>query len=260
MPESARHIIAVLRAAHGDLAGRVARMSDGDLARTSGARDWTVAQVLSHLGSGAEIAQGTLVDSLGGSSGDVDTQAIWDRWNAMSPQEQASGFVSIDEQFVATYEGMTDEELDGLRVDLGFLPDPVDAASLLALRLNEVTLHHWDVVVAFEPDTGLRHDAVPELLDRAGLLFGMISHADQVQGTPTLLVKTTSPERSFGVAIGDTASLVDSPVEPDAVLEAPAEAWLRLVAGRLTPTRTPSEVAISGDLSLDDLRRVFPGY
>jgi hypothetical protein len=38
------------------------------------------------------------------------------------------------------------------------------------------------------------------------------------------------------------------------------EAWLRLAAGRLKANHTPADVQITGPISLDDLRAVFPGY
>ena len=53
-----------------------------------------MADVLSHLGSGSEL---TLVRSApamaGEPSAEVDNQSVWDRWNAMSPEDQASGFL-----------------------------------------------------------------------------------------------------------------------------------------------------------------------
>jgi hypothetical protein len=33
-----------------------------------------------------------------------------------------------------------------------------------------------------------------------------------------------------------------------------------MAAGRLGPAHTPATVAIEGDLTLDDLRAIFPGY
>ena len=33
-----------------------------------------------------------------------------------------------------------------------------------------------------------------------------------------------------------------------------------MAAGRLRPTHTPDTVTIEGELTLDDLRAVFPGY
>lgn len=44
------------------------------------------------------------------------------------------------------------------------------------------------------------------------------------------------------------------------MLTRPAEALLRLVAGRLAPPHTPDEVRLRGAADLDLLRRVFPGY
>ena len=40
----------------------------------------------------------------------------------------------------------------------------------------------------------------------------------------------------------------------------PAEAFIRLIAGRLAPEHTPHGVTVDGAISLDDLRKVFPGY
>ncbi len=46
----------------------------------------------------------------------------------------------------------------------------------------------------------------------------------------------------------------------DELLRLPAEAWLRLTFGRLTTDHTPPAVTLTGDaVTLDDLRRVFPG-
>jgi hypothetical protein len=53
---------------------------------------------------------------------------------------------------------------------------------------------------------------------------------------------------------------VDAPDNPDAVLTAPAEWWLRLVAGRHAPEHTPATVTLTGGITLDDLRRLFPGF
>ena len=65
--------------------------SPEQLSRQSGATEWSVAQVLSHLGSGAEIALARLAPAVAGEAvPEIDNQSVWDRWNAMSPEEQAS--------------------------------------------------------------------------------------------------------------------------------------------------------------------------
>ena len=40
----------------------------------------------------------------------------------------------------------------------------------------------------------------------------------------------------------------------------PAEAFVRLTAGRLVPERTPDGVTVDGVISLDELRKAFSGY
>lgn len=87
--------IAALRSNHDDLAARVCEFDERELARQSGSSEWDVAQVLGHLGSGAEIALAGLQAGLGGRDvpGRDAYQTVWDRWNAMGRQEKASGFL-----------------------------------------------------------------------------------------------------------------------------------------------------------------------
>jgi hypothetical protein len=73
-------------------------------------------------------------------------------------------------------------------------------------------------------------------------------------------VQTIDPARDFGVLIGEKAELTDRPADPDAELTLPAESWLRLVSGRLAAARTPAGVSVSGAITLDQLRQIFPGY
>ncbi len=47
---------------------------------------------------------------------------------------------------------------------------------------------------------------------------------------------------------------------PTATFTGPLEAAMRLIAGRLGPTHTPSDVTVTGNVTLEDLRAVFPGY
>ena len=93
------------------------------------------------------------------------------------------------------------------------------------------------------------------------MLLGWIATpAERGRDGAEVLVTLTGPDRQFGLSLGQTPSFVETPAEPDVTLTLPAEAWLRLATGRLRPEHTPDSVAVTGDLSLDDLRRVFPGY
>jgi hypothetical protein len=181
----------------------------------------------------------------------------------MSPVERAEAFVTANEALVRGYEGLDAATREGLRVDLGFLPAPVDVATVAGLRLGEFTHHTWDVEVAFDHRAPLAPAATDLLLDQAGLLLGFLGRADALDAGPVrVAVSTSAPERSFGLVVGDTVALTEErPDLPDAVLTAPAEWWLRLTTGRHAPANTPAGVTLTGDnLTLDDLRRVFPGF
>jgi uncharacterized protein (TIGR03083 family) len=264
MSERAGKIIKALRSGHDDLAALVRTLSSDDLARRSGAAEWDISQVLGHLGSGAEISLATLNGALDGTGtrGGEFNQGVWARWNAMSREERADRFLDANETLLRRYEGLDEGTREGLRIDLGFLPAPVDLATAGGLRLNEFTYHTWDVKVAFDPGASLASEATPLLFDQAAMLIGFLGKAAELGGrSMTIGLNTTSPERSFGLDVGETVTVVDAPADPDAVLIAPAEWWLRLIAGRHASEYTPATVKLTGDaITLNDLRRLFPGY
>lgn len=263
MTSSADQAIDALRTGHDKLATIVNRLRPDDLTRPSGASEWDVSQVLSHLGSGAQIGLRALTTALPeGPSISETNQQVWARWDAMAPTDRASGFLKANEALVARYEALDSEARATVRIDLGFLPQPADIATAGAFRLAEFAFHSWDVRVAFEPDAALDPEALEPLLDHVRRLVGFVGHAEVLAGRQaSITVRTTDPERAFGLEFRDSVSLVDEPDRPDGVLTAPAESWLRLVVGRLSAERTPPSVRLTGDLiSLDDLRRVFPGF
>jgi len=88
-------VIDALRSGYDSLADRVSGFSDEDLAEPSGAAEWDISQVLSHLGSGAEISRAAVQAALDGepNPGPDFNHAVWDRWNAMTGRERADGFL-----------------------------------------------------------------------------------------------------------------------------------------------------------------------
>ena len=263
MTDLARRTIAALRTGHDALASQVAAMTAEDLALVSGASEWDVAGVLSHLGSGAEIQLGTLRAQLGESaqeSGPANVE-VWDRWNAMGAQDRADGFVRANEALVTAYESLDADQLRDVRIELGYLPAPIEIAELVGMRLGEQTLHGWDVRVAFDPKATLAAEALPILLGRAHVFLVYIAKAGAVAQRPaSVAVSITDPDRELGLYIDDVVWLGDAPAAPAATLRLPAESWLRLMAGRLSADHTPGDVEATGVPTLDDLRRVFPGY
>ncbi|MCK2215458.1 maleylpyruvate isomerase family mycothiol-dependent enzyme [Actinomadura sp. ATCC 31491] len=261
---SADTVIAVLRTGHDDLAGLVSGLGDDDLARPSGAAEWDVSQVLGHLGSGAEIGlavlQAALKDEPG--PGHDFNQSVWDRWDAMSRRERADGFLRAGQDLTALYESLDAAARDNLRIDLGFLPAPADVGTVARMRLSELALHAWDVRVAFDEHATLAPDATAVLLREGPDLFAWIGKVDRLGGRSLVVtVSTTEPDSVFALRLRAPISVdADVPERPDGTLALPAEAWLRLVAGRLAPAHTPGGVVTTGAADLDLLREVFPGY
>jgi uncharacterized protein (TIGR03083 family) len=257
-------VIAALRTGHDNLAGLVSGFGDGDLARPSAAAEWDIAQVLSHLGSGAEISRAGLQAALDGkpSPGRDFNIGVWDRWNAMSRREQAEGFLQASQTLTALYESLDAATREQLRIDMGFLPAPVDVATAARLRLRELTLHSWDVRASSDSSAVLAPDATEALLHGAPDMLAWIGKADALGGkTAVVQVTTTEPASVFALRLQAPVSVdFDVPGQPDGTLTLPAEAWLRLVAGRLGPRYTPAGVVATGAVDLDLLRRVFPGY
>ena len=93
------------------------------------------------------------------------------------------------------------------------------------------------------------------------MLAGLVGRAHEWHGSPlTLAVVTTDPDRLLWLDVGERVQLGTEEHGADGSLVLPAEALLRLVAGRLGAGHTPSTLTIEGPMSLDDLRAVFPGY
>jgi len=167
-----------------------------------------------------------------------------------------------NEKLVRAYESLDDDFRNTGTVDLGFLPAPVDVATAASFRLNEFALHAWDVAVAGDPSATVAADAAEPMLDVIRLLIGWIGTPGQVlTGRQlTVAVHTTAPTRDFGLDITDKLAMTDAPLDPDADLSLPAESWLRLATGRLDAEHTPAGVSVTGDLTLAQLRQIFPGY
>ena len=267
MTTLADRTIDALRANRDDLADRVRGFNASDLDRISGSSQWDVAQVLSHLGSGAEIGLEGLRRALAGegSAPPEFNQGVWDRWNAMSQQEKADSFLESSEGLLQAYEAIDAHTRADLRFSLGFMPAPVDLAVVTGMRLNETLLHAWDVRVAFDSAAAIPGAWAQVLLEQysgpVGFFLAFLGKTASLDGRQfTIHVNTTDPSNSLGLAFADKVAIVAIPSAPDAVLSIPTESLLRLWGGRLAPEHTPSDVALSGQsVSLDDLRGVFAG-
>jgi uncharacterized protein (TIGR03083 family) len=247
--------VGALRASVDRLHALAGGLDDAQLVSPSYCDDWSIAQVLSHLGSGAVISLRSLQDVKAGTATPDDfNQSVWDEWNAKSPRAQADDALAADEALTQALEAVDEAERARLTFSLG--PMSLGFNDMFGLRLNEHVFHTWDIAVMFDDAAGLPGDATALVVDNLSLMARFSSRPDGQDRT--IAIRTTDPGRE--VALRLSADGVElGPGEPGQApaLELPAEALSRLVYGRLDPDHTP---AFTGDAALlDTLRAVFPG-
>jgi uncharacterized protein (TIGR03083 family) len=257
MPEPALALAAV-RTSHDRLRSLVSGLTPDQVTAPSYASEWTLAQVLSHVGSQAELFSLLLDAGLAGTPppGRETMLPIWQRWDALPPEVQVSESLDANERLVRRLETVEPSQVAAFRVSV--MGRELDFSGLLTARLAEHAVHTWDVAVALDPAAVLALDAAALLVD---YLPEMAARVGKPAARPaTLAVSTSRPERRFTLSAGGVRlEPRTDPVAGDS-LRLPAEALVRLVYGRLDPAHTPPLQLDSPTVTLDDLRSVFPGF
>jgi uncharacterized protein (TIGR03083 family) len=238
------------------LRGLVTPLDDAQLEARAYPALWSIADVMSHLGSGAVIMQRRLEDGLARRPMPDDfAPGVWDVWNAKSPRSKTDDALAADQAALERLETVTPDEAADFSFAMG--PMTFDFDRFVGLRLNEHTLHTWDVEVALDPSATLPPADTDLVVDNLALIARWTGKSP---GGPsrTIRVRTTEPSRVFSIGITPEAVSFERGHDGDeADLTMPAEAFIRLVYGRLDPDHTP-EVDASDEV-LDELRRTFPG-
>ncbi len=263
-------VLAVLHHSHDRLEAATLPLtatSTEDVTRSAYPTDWSIADVLSHLGSGAEISTALFNAGLDGSPPPTQDEfaAIWDVWNAKSPLAQVSDALVSDAAFLAAVDAATPEQRATFGVEM--FNGPQDLTGFLLVRLAEHAVHTWDVRVALDPGEGLASDAAELILTTVPALMGFIAHPVR---DVDIAVHTTDPDRDLLLVLrAEGSSLTETTLpettqpettQPDATarLRLPAESFVRLLYGRLDTDHTPPVDADGVDL--DELRQSFPGF
>lgn len=215
---------------------------------------WSVADVLSHIGSGAVIMRHGIDAAVSRRAvEDGFNQSVWDEWNAKGAAARAADALVADRALLDRVASLTDSERESFHYSLG--PFQLDLSGLLGLRLNEHVLHSWDVDVTFHPTATLPPDAVAIVIDSLEMIAGFAGKSDGHERA--LTIHTTEPSRAFAVKVGPER-LALTVAEPSAPvdIELPSEAFVRLVYGRLDPDHSPPDVESP---ELEQLRGLFPG-
>jgi uncharacterized protein (TIGR03083 family) len=246
--------VEALRESVEDLRALAARLDDPELVSASYCSEWVIADVFSHIGSGAVITERTLRDAVAGTKTPDDfAPSVWDEWNAKSPRAQVDDALAADRAVLEAFEAVSEEQRAVLTFSMG--PMSLDFATFAGMRLNEHVFHTWDVAVALDGTAQLLAAAVPLVVDNLEMIAGFV--AKPTGETRTIVVRTTDPSRDLTItATPDSVTYATTASSsPDLVL--PAEAFCRLVYGRLDPDHTPAVTGDQGALTM--LRQVFSG-
>lgn len=243
------------------LASTVAELDVAQLEGPSYASDWSIAQVLSHLGSGAEIFTLYLEAGRDGTEApepDVFKE-IWARWDSSSADEQRHGYLRANAKFLEELDALDGAQRDAWKLTTFNGGD--DLTNVVRHRLGEHAMHTWDILVALDPAATLAHDATDLLIDTLpGLVAGV---GKPIDAPVKARIATSHPERHF-LLHSDADGVVLDPDHaaghalPGPVVDLPAEALIRLVYGRMDEAHTPALRHPTPELT--NLRALFPGF
>jgi uncharacterized protein (TIGR03083 family) len=229
-------------------------LTDAELSDRAYPSEWTIADVLSHLGSGAVITRRRLADALiDQPTPDDFAPGVWDTWNAKTRAAQCEDALTADAELMTAIEAVAPTQRNAFTSSMD--PMTLGFTEFVGMRLNEHAFHTWDIEVTRNPAAVLPPQVAALVIDQLDLVARFT--AKPTGDTATITVATTEPERGFRVSlIPDSVTFgpADDAAAPD--LSLTAEAFSRLVYGRLDADHTPSGRYGS---ALDVLRNVFPG-
>jgi uncharacterized protein (TIGR03083 family) len=246
--------VEALRSSVARLRGIAASMTEAELTGRAYPSEWTIADVLSHLGSAAVITRRRLDDAVAGRPAPDDfAPGVWDTWNGKTPRAQRDDALAADADLLARFEAVTPEQRSSFTSAMG--PITLGFTEFVAMRLNEHAFHTWDIEVTRDTAATLPPQVAALVVDNLGLIAGFTA---KPTGDATIIgVATTDPERGFRIELAaDSATFLPTTATASADLTLPAEAFSRLVYGRLDPEQTAPD---DHGRALDVLRRVFPG-
>jgi uncharacterized protein (TIGR03083 family) len=254
--------LAALRASSLRLAAAVSGLSDEQLSRPSFAKGWSIAEVLSHLGSAAEICT-VLVER--GIVGDTtpprreDMEPVWERWNGLTGPEQRTNWMAADDRHLRLLDSLHAAGRASVRVP--YFVGPLDLQAYAGYRLSEQSVHAWDVEVGLDAKAAIPAPEVALLWERLDLVATRFRHAGTFGrlAPASIIVNRTDSHRTAALLL--TSELHIYPceaAEPTGAVTGTSEAILRLVYGRNRPER--DRVIATGPVTLEDLRALFPGY
>jgi uncharacterized protein (TIGR03083 family) len=235
-----------------DWAGRDAAAWDAP----SACRGWAVRDVAGHLAQGAERAPIVVRHALDGTPlpelTPDDRTARFRALRAMTGPALAAGFPRDIDAVFTLLEGADDAALQTVvTVPAG----PHTLVQFANQRLSEAALHHWDVHAPRDPAATLRPEAAALLIDYLlGRMARMVDHEGARGLDVTYRCQLEGPGGgpvTLTIRDGTGSAARGTPSAASSTLTLPAEAWVRLVWGRLDLARAldGGQARFSGDRS-----------
>lgn len=250
-----------LQASSSRLNTAVANLPDEVLARPSFTGGWTIAQVLSHLGSAAEICttlvkRGIAADATGPVAERLGP--IWRRWDSLSGPDQREAWQQADARHLRLLGSLDEHQRETVRIP--YFSGLLSVDAYAGYRLSEQSVHAWDIEVALDETATIPAPEVALLWQRLDLVATRFRDAETLARlAPTQIAVELAESRRI-LSLHLNAELHLYPCEaadPSSQLYGPAEAVLRMVYGRHHPV---DDIRVTGSASLADLTALFPGY
>lgn len=217
--------------------------------------EWSIADTMSHLGSGAVIMKANAEDVIARRSGAADfNQSVWDVWNAKSPSDQVTDALVAIATLQECLESLTEDQRRDFRFVMG--PFDLDFDGYVGLRLNEQALHTWDIEVVLDPAATLSDEVAGAIIDDLGTIVRLAgaAHGDE----KLVRVRTSAPARDLALIFSGDAIELQAARDSDEVdVRISSEAFIRMVYGRLASL--PDSSADDRE-QIESLRTSFPGF
>jgi len=236
---------------------------DATLSAQSACADWSVAQVLAHLGAGAEIALAGLIAGLDGSDEPVageSMQTIWDTYDALDDRAALERAIAADRSLVEAFAQLTDAQLADVRVP--FFTGPIPVEIFAAFRLSEHAVHTWDIETANQPEGELEPTAAATILDNVVMaLFARLAQPLEIAAS-TVSVQLVDSGRELTMRLGEPVGLTARSANDacDGAMTTTTAAFVRLIYGRSGPGIGPSSTQVTGPVTMETIRTAFPGF
>lgn len=261
-------VVRLIAAEASDLGDFLTGLDQEGWSRDSACGEWMVGDVAAHLTQGAynwasgitraiagdaDPPQGQRALSPGERGSGATAQQAIDYWQRAGEEELLKSFTDGYRQLNQLLSGLGDEDWQKPCFHRrGIMP----VHDYVALRLQELAIHGWDIRSAFDQDAGLAEQSLPALVGRVPRWLTNTFAADAGLGAPLRFrfdVAGPAPVRQDVVVNQDSFQLEPiADVPADITFRCGTSTYLLLIYGRLNQDRAVE----AGKLEIDGNREL----